>query len=440
VSLLQRIVYALLKAIVHLTVHAYYPHIVFVNKERLKLKGPTIITGNHPNTLMDALNGALWVDRPVYFLAMARLFKPDWVGKILRFLFCIPLERRKDNNGGTVNNDDTFKQAIEHLSAGRNLFIAPDGGNELERNLLPLKTGTARIALASEKLHDYQLGLQILPLGYTYYGDRAQFGTEMLIEVGEPFTLEAFAETNEQDPQLAVRNLTAFLEKRMQDLLLNVRSEEEDQLMHTLEEILRDDAPLPLPEFFQRSKALLQHLRNQAIEQPAAYEALLQQVQAYQAALETKGLRSGGVFLQETDALTREAKLRAHFQFLPFWAFAWINHWPLLAVCRFAVRKLNLHIGYRTTVELCVGLLMLPFFYSLQSWLVEFLLSTFWSWIYIAALILIGRRATVNKRLVESGFAYSKLQQLRKEEKEGLVAKRQALSAQLKTFLASIPI
>ena len=141
-SPLQRIVYALLKALVKVVVHVYYPRIAFSGKRKLKIKGPTIITGNHPNTLMDALNGAIWVNQPVYFLAMARLFKPDWVGKILRFLFCIPLERRKDNGGGPVNNDDSFRQAIDHLLAGRNLFIAPDGGNELDRNLLPLKTGT----------------------------------------------------------------------------------------------------------------------------------------------------------------------------------------------------------------------------------------------------------------------------------------------------------
>jgi len=65
VSLLQRIVYTILKGLVKLLVNVYYPFISIVGKEKLKLRGPTIIIGNHPNTLMDALNGAIWVDKSI---------------------------------------------------------------------------------------------------------------------------------------------------------------------------------------------------------------------------------------------------------------------------------------------------------------------------------------------------------------------------------------
>ncbi|WP_421796299.1 1-acyl-sn-glycerol-3-phosphate acyltransferase [Haliscomenobacter sp.] len=436
-SLLQRIVYTVLKALIKLVVHAYYPRIAFSGKRKLKISGPTIITGNHPNTLMDALNGALWVNQPVYFLAMARLFKPDWVGKILRFLFCIPLERRKDNNGGPVNNDDSFRQAIDHLLAGRNLFIAPDGGNELERNLLPLKTGTARISLSAEMQQDFQLGLHILPLGYTYYGDREQFGSEMLIQAGEPITLQDFAEANTHDHQSTVRNLTALLEKRMQDLLLNVKDEEEDQLLYVLEDILRDEAPLPLPAFFQRSKALLLHLRNYAIEHPEAYDSFVLQVKNYAQALKSTQVRSGAVFLQQ---IGRSARLRKQLKFwilAPVWAFAWLNHWPLIALCRFAVRKLDLHIGYKTTVELCLGLLALPIFYLLQSLLVEAFTSTTLSWIYLLAIAVAGRIASFNRGYMENGFSFVKLNKMG-PIKHKLAQERKALALQLETFLHQI--
>lgn len=436
-SLLQRIVYALLKTLVKLVAHVYYPRIVFSGKRKLKISGPTIITGNHPNTLMDALNGAIWVNQPVYFLAMARLFKPAWVGKTLRFLFCIPLERRKDNNGGPVNNDDSFRQAIDHLLAGRNLFIAPDGGNELERNLLPIKTGTARISLSAEMQQDFQLGLHILPLGYTYYGDQEQFGSEMLIQVGEPITLQDFEEANAQDHQGAVRNLTALLEKRMQDLLLNVKDEEEDQLLHVLEEILRDDAPLALPAFFQRSKALLLHLRNYAIEHPEAYDRFVSQVKNYTLALKSTQVRSGAVFLQQ---IGRSARLRKQLKFwllAPVWAFAWLNHWPLIALCRFTVRKLDLHIGYKSAVELSVGLLALPIFYLLQSLLVEAFTSTSWSWFYLLAIAVAGRIASFNRRYMENGFSFVKLNKMG-PIKHKLAQERKTLAQQLETFLHQI--
>jgi len=437
VSVLQRIVFILLKALVKLVVHIYYPRIVFTGAKKLKIKGPTIVTGNHPNTLMDALNGALWVNQPVFFLAMAKLFKPDWVGKILRFLFCIPLERRKDNNGGPVNNDDTFRQAIEHLSAGRNLFIAPDGGNELERNLLPLKTGTARISLAAEAQHNYQLGLTILPMGYTYYGDREQFGSEMLIQAGEPIALKDFAEANTQDHQQAVRNLTALLEKRMQDLLLNTKDEEEDQLLYVLEDILRYETPLTLPESFERSKALLHLLRNYAVENPSGYEAFVMQVKNHAQALQSAQVRSGAVFLQQIGRSARRKKMFLFWILAPVWAFAWLNHWPLTASTRWLVRKLNLHVGYKTTVELCYGLLALPLLYWLQSLLVETLTSTAWSWFYLLAIAIAGRIATVNRRYMEDGFSFLKLNKMR-AFKQKLAEDRKAIAVQLSSFLHSI--
>lgn len=433
-SVLQRIIYAVLKVLVTIVVYVYYPRIAFKGKKKLKIKGPSIITGNHPNTLMDALNGAVWVNEPVFFLAMAKLFKPDWLGKILRFLFCIPLERRKDNNGGAINNDETFRQAIDHLSAGRNLFIAPDGGNELERNLLPIKTGTARIALQAEAQHDFRLGLKILPLGYTYYGDREQFGSEMLIQAGEPIALKDFAEANAHDHQAAVRNLTALLEKRMHDLLLNVKDEEEDQLLYVLEDILRYEAPLPLPEAFERSKTLLHVLRNQAVENPVGHEAFLTKVKNYAQALKSIQVRSGAVFLQQIGRSARRKYLFLFWILTPIWAFAWLNHWPLLALCRWAVRKLNLHIGYKTTVELCLGLLALPIFYWLQSLLVETFTSTTWSWFYLLAIVVTGRIASVNRRYMEDGFSFLKLNKMR-GLKQRLVDERKAIAAQLATFL-----
>ena len=433
-SLLQRIVYTILKALVKLLVNVYYPFTSIVGKEKLKLQGPTIIIGNHPNTLMDALNGAIWVNQPIFFLAMARLFKPNWVGNILRFLFCIPLERRKDNDGGPVNNEDTFKQAIDHLSKHRHLFIAPDGGNELERNLLPLKTGTARISLSAEDHQNFQLGLRILPLGYTYFGDKNQFGSEMLIQAGEPILLHDFAEGYATDPQGTVRRLTALLEKRMQDLLLNTKDEEEDQLLHVLEEILRDDAPLPLPDFFQRSKALLSQLRNFAIEHADQHAAFVAQVQGYSKALHSAQLHSGAVYLAQIEATQRKQKLFYFWLLSPVWGFAWLNHWPVLALCRWAVQKLNLHVGYKSAVEMSVGFLAMPIYYVLVYHLIRSLSSWVEACVYLLVMIGTGLISLKNKRRVESALSYFKMYKLG-PIKDKLSAERAGIGNQLQQFI-----
>ena len=157
----------------------------------------------------------------------------------------------------------------------------------------------------------------------------------------------------------------------------------------------------------------------------------------YALALKSTQVRSGAVFLQQ---IGRSARLRKQLKFwllAPIWAFAWLNHWPLIALCRFAVRKLDLHIGYKTTVELCLGLLALPIFYLLQSLLVETFTSTTWSWIYLLAIAVTGRIASFNRRYMENGFSFVKLNKMG-PIKHKLAQERKALAQQLESFLLSI--
>jgi hypothetical protein len=256
----------------------------------------------------------------------------------------------------------------------------------------------------------------------------------MLIQAGEPILLKDFAEGYAADPQGTVRRLTALLEKRMQDLLLNTKDEEEDQLLHVLEEILRDDAPLPLPDFFQRSKALLSHLRNFAIEHADQHAVLVAQVQAYDKALRSAQLRSGGVYLAQIEATQRNQKLFYFWLLSPIWGFAWINHLPVLALCRWVVRKLNLHVGYKSAVEMSVGLLAMPIYYVL----VYNLIRNFSSWveacIYIFAMIGSGLAFLKNKRRIEGALSYFKMSK-GGPLKDKLSAERAAIGNQLQQLI-----
>lgn len=428
-SLLQRIIYTILKLLVQLIVWVFYHPIVVHPQKNTKLRQPTIIAGNHPNTLMDALNGALWVNQPVFFLAMSRLFNPPWVGKILRFLFCIPLERKKDVEGRPVNNVDSFNQAYTHLSRGGHLFIAPDGAGELERNLLDLKSGAARIAIGAELRCDFELGVKILPLGYTYFGHDDQLGSPMLIKVGEAIELSEFAALAQQDEALAFRNLTVLLAKRMRDLLHNVVGAEEDEILRRLETLQQTERPLPLDDLFERSKRTLLHVRNWALQKPSDHTKGQTALNDYFQTLEKNGLRDRSVWFTE--------KGNAHFfsrnwpmlLVIPIWFFAHVNHLLITQPIRFLIKKMNMHVGYKTTIELILGVILVPIVYFLQSWIVELLFSTAFSWYYLLSIATSGVIASHWRSRVRDAFSWFKMGLMGQEQKGKILEKRKLASA-----------
>jgi 1-acyl-sn-glycerol-3-phosphate acyltransferase len=129
--------------------------------------------------MLDPLNAAEEIQTEVFFLANAGLFKNPVAGWILRKLYCIPIQRYEDTGGKPLNNKASFEQAIRHLAQGGCLYIAPEGTSYVNRRLRKLKTGTARIAFATESSHDFQLGLCILPVGLNY-SDPTQFRSQLL--------------------------------------------------------------------------------------------------------------------------------------------------------------------------------------------------------------------------------------------------------------------
>jgi hypothetical protein len=98
------------------------------------------------------------------------------------------------------------------------------------------------------------------------------------------------------------------------------------------------------------------------------------------------------------------------------------------------VRKLYLHVGYNSAVELSVGLLAMPIYYVL----IYNLIRNFSSWIeasvYILAMIGTGIVSLKNKRRVEGALSYFKMSK-GGPLKDKLSTERKAIEKQLQQFI-----
>lgn len=376
--------YRFLRVIVRVTLRAVFPVIRFEHRERLDIQGPFIMTGNHPNTLSDVFLAVAWLRAQVFFLANASLFKNPVLGKILNTLYCIPVQRPKDVGGGKIDNRQAFARSYEHLQRGGNIYIAPEGGSELERKLRTLKTGTARIALGAEADAGWSLGLRILPVGVNYEHPLRCF-RRVLVRVGEPISVTAWRSAYEADPVQAVKSLTQELTERMQGLLIQTEDKAEERFLTRLERSLQHDRPLDVTRHHYRTQELLAELRALREQDPAAYAEREAAVTRYREALAEHDLSDL--------ALSEHPRQRFQLGYLlglPFFLYGWINHFLPVYGTHFIERALKLYRGYRLTVFLGLGVVTVPLCYALQTWLVSTWTTGWMTWLYLLSLPLSG--------------------------------------------------
>lgn len=349
---LLRLIYAVLRAVVWVSVRVFYRRRLVLGREHLRFDGPAIVVVNHPSTLMDVLNPALEICQEMFFLANYGLFRHPVSRWLLTRLFCIPVMRSEDVRPGEErDNSQAFEASFRHLERGGVLFIAPEGTSWMNRFVRPLKTGTARIALGAEARNGWQLGVKIVPIGLSYSAPH-RFRSEVVVNAGPPVYAAEWREVWETDPAAAIEGLTQYLEMQLKQLSIHAVNEEGEQALTMWEEILQNDHPLPQRAAFERSQRLAHTLLHDA-------EAVRQAI-AYRQALERAGLSDAAFSPRRRKGrLWRWVGLvlgfplfavGAAFWFLPCFIPYWLN------------RRLNLYIGYSATVMVVAGIVVFPLY------------------------------------------------------------------------------
>lgn len=337
-----------------------------VNKERGRFKNPCIVVTNHPSTMLDPLNAAEEIQTEVFFLANASLFKNPIAGWILRKLYCIPIERHKDTGGKPLDNQASFEQAIEHLAKGGCLYIAPEGVSVVERRLRKMKTGTARIALATESKHHFKLGLSILPVGLNY-SDPTQFRSHLLTILGEPIQVADFQNDWEQDEMEAVRKLTDHVSEKLALQLLNTSDHEEDKLLCYLEEMMQNENRLPSYPHFLRSQKTLAGLQASKISNLDAFAKFREMAFDYFEQLNM--LKTSDLALKwRNEGKNHLPLFLVLIATLPVFLSGFLIHFLPVFASKTISRALNKDIDWAPTIKFLVGFVVYPLLLLLEIW------------------------------------------------------------------------
>lgn len=249
--------------------------------------GPVLIVANHPNGLVDPILVAQTTQRPVHMLSKAPLFDMPVIGTLVRGMRALPVYRSADG-ADTSQNEATFTAIFEALGRGQSICIFPEGTSHSEPELQRLKTGAARMALGAEALHDFALGVRIVPVGLVYRAKR-RFRSRVACWVGDPIDAREYAELHARDEREAVQQLTRRIDAGLREVTLNLDRWEDLPLIELAERIWRPEEG----ERLERMRRFAESVRILRQRVPARVDALSDRISGFRERLRRLGLGVG---------------------------------------------------------------------------------------------------------------------------------------------------
>lgn len=359
-----------LKFIIRIGIRLYYAEVRVNNKHHLNPENqPLIIIANHPNTLIDAWVIGMLCKQPIYFMAKATFFDSKFKKKLLSALNMIPINRKSEAKTKGVSNQDSLNACYQILGEGKTLVVFPEGTSYKERVLRELKTGTARIALETEKLHEGKLNLQVVAVGINY-SQSEKFRSNILIDIDKPQDIKEYYELYLKDKKEAVVQLTNDFRQRLERVLVTTETKEEEQLIEDVYNILNTKYIPSDDKGVQREvkelKEIKNHLDEKKLLQPWRIEEIRQKVKAIDWKLEKMKIRA--------DFLDRKFRSLLFFRqlltsllfvvfALPLAFFGLIHNYGQYVFTDWLVPKISKDIEYYAPLAILIGFVIYPLTY-----------------------------------------------------------------------------
>ncbi|MFQ5572426.1 MAG: lysophospholipid acyltransferase family protein, partial [Rhodothermales bacterium] len=389
----------LVRWLVFRLVRLFYSNIEVRGRTHVPRTGPTLFVLNHPNGLLDPLLLMIGLDRPVLFLAKSTFFGNP-IGRWLMDAFgALPVYRKRDEGkwGGPQGdapqrNEETFARCRSLLHRGAAMALFPEGTTHSGAQLLPLRTGAARIALSAEAEAEGSLEMRIVPVGL-WYEDKTRFRTSVLLVVGEPFTLDGHVEAYASDERSAVKAVTDRIDTGLDVVVLQAENADLLTAIPAVAAWTVPDGTVPdRARHHAWAATLLSAYQKLHHTDPARLEDIARKARRYAALLQTLGIADPWSL---EVPVARRGKLVRHLLMLgmtalPALAGALLSYGPYrLAgpVATYAVRGDDTQTG---TFKLIGGSLFVLIGWMAEAAVCGYLLGWPWGVLLIVAAPLLG--------------------------------------------------
>jgi glycerol-3-phosphate O-acyltransferase / dihydroxyacetone phosphate acyltransferase len=363
--------YRLVRRLARLLLALFYRRIEIVGLDRLPATGPLIVAANHQNALVDPALLLATLPRRLRPVAKAPLFGYPVLGWLLRLAGAIPVHRRQDPGSDAARNAEMFAAATATLAGGGAVLIFPEGVSQAEPRLMPLRTGAARMVLATPA---GGVRPTLLPVGLVFHEPGTFRAGWAVVLVGEPVGLADGAAPAGPASDTAVRALTDRLDAALRRLIVEAHDRRLLRLAEAAHAVWRADAAEPEDGAARAAwlRSALRGYRYLETREPERLEAVIREVEAYRADLEATGLAAAppapGAYRA---AVVRRYAVREGVPLLlglPLAAWGVVLHAMPYQLTRLAARLARPAPDVEATAKLLAGLALYPLGWLAEGW------------------------------------------------------------------------
>ncbi len=233
-------VYRVIRGVGRVVLAIFFRKIEVRRADRVPAVGPVVFVANHPNSIMDAFVMGVALRRKVNYIGHSGLFSHPLAKRFLRACGVIPVVRKGERSEMIQDNVASFEACYRALEEGQTIGIFPEGTSDMRRQVKKVKTGAARIILDAEARNGFLLDTRVIPVGLHFFS-RSRFRSRVLVNIGEPISLQPFFDVHREDTARAVQDLTSEIQRRLEQLTVNLQHLELDDLVRDVEIIYRDE-------------------------------------------------------------------------------------------------------------------------------------------------------------------------------------------------------
>ena len=286
-----------MRRFIYWLVSFFYPVIDITGQENLPTSGGMILVSNHPNGIIDPIPLMIKLERSIAFLAKSTLWAIPLLKSFLEAFDALPIYRHRDegqrhgpkDGDAPIRNEETFTIARKLIKEGGILALFPEGTTHSESQLLPLRTGAARIALQNEADMNWAGQVSIVPIGL-WYENKIRFRSSILLVVGEPFTLNNYQANYIEDERETVRLVTEKIEKGLNDVVLQAESREILRALPVVANWLNEGKPISLEEQHTQMQQLIGIYERMKQEAPERLNHIVDAMRRYDGLLRAMGM------------------------------------------------------------------------------------------------------------------------------------------------------
>ncbi|MEL7832972.1 1-acyl-sn-glycerol-3-phosphate acyltransferase [Fodinibius sp. N2] len=218
----------------------FYSDIQVTGRQYIPEHKPVLFVANHQNSFLDALHVVNNTKHFVHFLTRAEAFGNPVLDRFFYSLNMLPVYRARDGFGTIRRNNEIFSDCFDRLYQKDAVLVFAEASHEMVRRVRPLSKGFTRIVFGAEEKYNWELDLQIVPVGINY-GDHRKSQRPVHIKFGEAVPSVRYRDDFHEDEREAATKLKVDMAARLKELTLHVPNKQHYALYQLLLDELEPD-------------------------------------------------------------------------------------------------------------------------------------------------------------------------------------------------------